>query len=303
MCTIGAERIALDRPGAADPEPGGMRREYWIQAREIEWDIAPTGRDGWHDRPLRGPRRFRALAYQSMTAGFAAPAGPARMPGPTLTAEVGDLLVVYLRNAAEQALTIHPHGVRYTPDYDGTYLGRHTRAGGLVAPGEEFTYLWQAAEDTVGVWPYHDHGPNHMLNTFRGLFGAIVIRPRGARPPDVEHVLFLHQLTPAVTGLKRGFQCINGRCAAGNTPTLTARAGQDVAIHVVGMDDNQHDFHIHGHRWRDASGALVDTPSVGPNQAITARFVEDNPGRWLYHCHVLSHQDGGMAGWYDVRPG
>jgi FtsP/CotA-like multicopper oxidase with cupredoxin domain len=30
--------------------------------------------------------------------------------------------------------------------------------------------------------------------------------------------------------------------------------------------------------------------------------VEDNPGRWLYHCHVLSHQDQGMAGWYIVEP-
>jgi FtsP/CotA-like multicopper oxidase with cupredoxin domain len=41
---------------------------------------------------------------------------------------------------------------------------------------------------------------------------------------------------------------------------------------------------------------------VGPNETITARFVEDNPGRWLYHCHVFSHQDGGMAGWYMASP-
>ena len=96
---------------------------------------------------------------------------------------------------------MHPHGVRYTPDYDGVYLGDHTRVGGFVAPGEEFTYTWEATPDSVGVWPYHDHGPNHTLNTFRGAFGAIVIRERGAKPPDVEHVLFLHQLLPPVTGL------------------------------------------------------------------------------------------------------
>ena len=35
---------------------------------------------------------------------------------------------------------------------------------------------------------------------------------------------------------------------------------------------------------------------------ISARFIEDNPGRWLYHCHVFSHQDAGMAGWYMVSP-
>ena len=34
------------------------------------------------------------------------------------------------------------------------------------------------------MWPYHDHGPNHTLNTFRGLFGAIIVRPKGAKWPD-----------------------------------------------------------------------------------------------------------------------
>jgi len=227
------------------------------------------------------------------------------MGGPILSGEVGDTMVVHVRNGDEhfgQAITLHPHGVRYTPDYDGVYLGAHTRVGGFVAPGEEFTYTWEATPDSVGVWPYHDHGPNHTLNTFRGAFGAIVVRERGAKQPDVEQVLFLHQLLPPVTGLGRAFQAINGRAYAGNTPTIQARSGQDVALHVIGMDNNFHDFHIHGHRWKDAAGAFVDTPAVGPNETITARFVEDNPGRWLYHCHVFSHQDAGMAGWYMVSP-
>jgi FtsP/CotA-like multicopper oxidase with cupredoxin domain len=29
--------------------------------------------------------------------------------------------------------------------------------------------------------------------------------------------------------------------------------------------------------------------------------VEDNPGRWFYHCHVFSHLHMGMNGWYLVR--
>jgi manganese oxidase len=288
-----------------EPQPGGRKREYWIQARTRGWDVAPTGRDDWHGRAITGKRNFRALVYQLMKPGFAAPNGAPVMPGPTLYAEVGDTLVVHFRNAATtlgQALTLHPHGVRYTPDYDGVYLGEHTRVGGFIAPGEEFTYTWEATPDSVGVWPYHDHGPNHTLNTFRGAFGAIVIRERGAKVPDVEQVLFLHQLLPPFTGLPRAFQAINGRSAAGNTPTIQTRVGQDVALHVIGMDNNFHDFHIHGHRWKDAAGVFVDTPAVGPNETITARFVEDNPGRWLYHCHVFSHQDAGMAGWYMASP-
>ncbi len=332
LCTIGGEQVRLESPGDAvqadaaarraarptpdpaagelrdfptpQPAPGGAIREYWIQARTVAWDIVPSHRDEWHDLSIRGAQRFRALTYQLMNAGFASPAAPRAIPGPTLTGEVGDLLVVHFRNADEelgQPLTMHPHGVRYNPEYDGTYMGDFTRAGGFIEPGEEFTYRWECTPDSVGAWPYHDHGPNHALNTFRGLFGAIVVRPKGARPPDVEVPLFLHSLTPPVTGLRRAFQTINGRSAAGNTPTIRSRVGQDVAMHVFGMNNDFHNFHIHGHRWKDSGGAFVDAPTVGPNETVTARFTEDNPGRWLYHCHVFSHQDG-MAGWYVVSP-
>lgn len=60
-------------------------------------------------------------------------------------------------------------------------------------------------------------------------------------------------------------------------------------MHAIGMNDEFHTFHVHGHRWKDASGVFVDTPTVGPSETVTARFTEDNPGRWLYHCHVFSH--------------
>ena len=304
----GADPVDQLRFPTPQPQPGAARREYWIEARDVLWDIIPTRprRDQWHGRALAGPSVYRAFVYQQMTEGFAAPLAPPAIPGPTLYAEVGDTIVVHFRNALSersgQALTMHPHGVKYNPDYDGVYLGDFTRAGGFIAPGDEFTYTWEATPDAVGVWPYHDHGPNHTLNTFRGLFGSVIVREKGAKPPDVEAVLFFHALAPPVTGLKRQFQCVNGRAFAGNTPTLRSKVGQDVAIHVMGMDSNFHDFHIHGHRWKDSSGAFVDTPAVGPNETITARFVEDNPGRWLYHCHVFTHQDGGMTGWYLVEP-
>jgi manganese oxidase len=210
---------------------------------------------------------------------------------------------VHLRNGdttLRQAVTMHPHGVKYNPEYDGAYMGEFTRAGGFVAPGESFIYQWECVPGSEGVWPYHDHGPNHTLNTFRGLFGAVVVRERGAKLPDVSHQLFLHSLPPNVTGLDANFQCINGRSFAGNTPTLRAHTGQDVEMHVIGMDSMFHTFHVHGHRWRDPAGTFVDNPGFGPNETVTARFIEDNPGRWLYHCHVFTHQDMGMAGWYLV---
>lgn len=296
------DKLSFGRPV---PENGGTYVEYWIRARTVKWNIVPTKRDDWHDVPIAGKTQFQAVCYQQMTDGFASAIGPPSIPGPTLHAEVGDVVVCHFRNELidlNQAVTMHPHGVRYTPDYDGVYLGKYTRIGGFIAPGEEFTYRWEARPDSVGVWPYHDHGPNHTLNTMRGLFGSLVIRPKGEPAPDVENVLFFHSFDPPVTGLQRGFQCINGRAFAGNTPTIRAKVGQNVAFHVIGMNNDFHDFHIHGHRWKNDAGIYTDNPTFGPNETATARWTEDNPGRWMYHCHVFAHQDGGMVGYYLVDP-
>lgn len=329
LCSIGGEEVVVDSPQALDradaaaarvgrpkaavaqdvpqiqPAPGGRRIEYWVQAQTVKWSIVPTRRDEWHNRRITGKVTFRAYVYYLMAPGFAAPLHKESIPGPTLYGEVGDVMVVHFRNAdrtLRQAVTMHPHGVKYSPEYDGAYMGEHTLAGGFVGPGETFTYQWECTPDSVGSWPYHDHGPNHTLNTFRGLFGMIHVRPKGAPLPDVHRALFAHQLPPPVTRLPRNFQCINGRAYAGNTPTLRARVGQTVELTAFGMDNNVHTFHIHGHRWKDPAGQFVDNPSMGPNEHVTARFVEDNPGRWLYHCHVFSHQDTGMTGWYIVDP-
>ena len=288
-----------------DPQPGGVVREYWIEAKSLRWDVAPTGHDEFMGQPIRKPRTFRAFAYREWSHGFAAPVGPPSIPGPTLEAEVGDVLRVHFRNGDEhfgQAVTMHPHGVRYTPDYDGAYMGDFTRVGGFIAPGEEFTYTWEATPDSVGVWAYHDHGPNEDLNTHRGLFGTLIVREKGAPRPDVEAPIWFHQFPPAITKIRKNFQCVNGRVAAGNTPTVRARVGQRVTFHAFGADDMLHTFHIHGHRWQAPDGTFTDNQLLGPMTSVTASWVEDNPGRWLYHCHVLSHMHAGMNGWYLVDP-
>src|SRR4051812_25815908 len=102
-----------------EPQPGGQKREYWIQARPVKWNVAPNGRDEWMNYPIRGRTTFAALVYQQSPDGFAKPLAPPAMPGPTLEGEVGDTIVVHFRNADdrfEQPLTVHPHGVRYNPE-------------------------------------------------------------------------------------------------------------------------------------------------------------------------------------------
>ncbi len=66
---------------------------------------------------------------------------------------------------------MHPHGIFYTVDMDGAYKGKYTTPGGFVENGRTFQYVWEARQDTVGAWLYHDHGPMDPIPVFKGLFG------------------------------------------------------------------------------------------------------------------------------------
>ena len=282
------------------PPPGGQRREYWIQAEPVRWNIVPRPVDEMMGARIRGHWKFTAWAYRAYAPNFAKPLGPATIPGPLLQAQTGDQLVVNFRNKLKTPVTMHPHGVFYAEAMDGSYKGKYTDPGGFVRHNATVQYVWDCKPGTEGAWPYHDHGPMDPMGIFKGLFGAIIVRKPGEKVPDVEVPLFLHDFTPPATGLAANISCINGRAYTGNTPTITAKVGQDVAMHVFGVDNNFHTFHVHGHRWTNEAGKVVDNAPLGPGDSLTVRFTEDNPGRWLYHCHVFAHLHMGMSGWYVV---
>lgn len=281
--------------------PGGQTREYWIAAEPARWNIVPTHYDQMTAQKVKqGKTSFGAYGFRAYSPGFKAPLGNATIPGPLIDAEVGDTVVVHFRNKLKAPVTMHPHGIFYANEMDGAYKGKWTDPGGFVQSNRTFTYVWEAQEGTEGTWLYHDHGPMDPLPTFKGLFGPMVIRPRGEARPDSEFFLGFHTWDPSITGLKGTYYCVNGKAYAGNTPTLEAKVGQRVAFHVYGIDNFFHTFHLHGHRWQEGDGRIADNKTFGPADSFRVEFTEDNPGRWFYHCHVFQHLHQGMNGWYLV---
>ena len=224
----------------------------------------PKGRDGMSDKKIKGKTKFEAYAYRAYSPGFAAPLGPATIPGPLIECETGDTVVVNFQNMLSAPVTIHPHGIFYTQEMDGAYKGRHTDPGGFVQKKQTYQYVWEAREGTEGAWLYHDHGPMDPLPVYKGLFGPLIVRKAGSTPPTREFFVAFHSFSPAATGLSNVFYCINGRAYAGNTPTLEASVGDSVAFHVFALDDFFHTFHIHGHRWTDPNGGkVIDNQDAG----------------------------------------
>jgi FtsP/CotA-like multicopper oxidase with cupredoxin domain len=328
ICTIGNKEFKIDQStdfnalakevpvppkvAAAKNDPqiskasiSGPRKEYWIQAEPVTWNIMPKRRDQMLGQSVAkkvGRTKGEAYAYRLYEPNFTRPLGPATIPGPLLDATVGDTLVVHFRNAVPIPVTMHPHGAFYSNEMDGAYKGYWTDPGGFVQRGRTFTYVWECPETSLGTWLYHDHGPFETTGIPKGLFGPLVVRDPDEPLPDREYFLGFHSFLPGVVAPNIStIYAINGRGYTGNTPNLTANVGDDVAMHIYGIDDFFHTFHLHGHRWKNPDGTMEDNRTFGPGDSFRIRWIEENPGRWLYHCHVFSHLHAGMSGWYLVE--
>ena len=67
----------------------------------------------------------------------------------------------------------------------------------------------------------------------------------------------------------------------------------------MGTEVDLHTPHWHGNTVV-VNGMRADVVSLLPAQMVTADMVPDDPGTWLFHCHVNTHLDRGMTTFYKV---
>lgn len=89
------------------------------------------------------------------------------------------------------------------------------------------------------------------------------------------------------------------------TPFGTFQRGETIKITMVNDTAFAHGIHLHGHHFYEVAddgslGDLRDTTLVNAGESQDIICVFDNPGRWLLHCHMLSHAIGGMRTWVNV---
>jgi L-ascorbate oxidase len=115
-----------------------------------------------------------------------------QFPGPTISAEVGDTLVIALTNKlSTEGTVIHWHGIRQlgTPWADGTAAISQC----AINPGETFHYRFQV--DRPGTYFYHGH---YGMQRAAGLYGSLIVNlPKKQSEPfhyDGEFNLLLSDL-------------------------------------------------------------------------------------------------------------
>ncbi|MBL9214208.1 MAG: multicopper oxidase domain-containing protein [Opitutaceae bacterium] len=253
--------------------------------------------------------------------------------GPIIRAEVGDRIEVTLRNHASFPVSLHAHGVHYLKAYEGAGYPDGTtdpdKDDDAIAPGDHYTYRWQVptragpgpSDPSSIVWLYHSHVHSPQdVNT--GLVGVLLITRHGAAredgsPRDVDRefvTLFMNfDETASRFSLRNAgllasdgaedhnrFHSINGYIF-GNLPMLRMRVGERVRWYLVALGDDTdlHTPHWHGNTVLH-EGRRTDVVELLPASMKVADMRADNPGIWLYHCHVNDHILAGMAARYEI---
>jgi FtsP/CotA-like multicopper oxidase with cupredoxin domain len=99
---------------------------------------------------------------------------------------------------------------------------------------------------------------------------------------------------------------INGVVATGHVmePLLTLKRDRTYVLKLNNDTAWHHPIHLHGHSFRvisrngkpTAQREWQDTVLMSPREKAEIAFVADNPGDWMFHCHILEHLAGGMMG-------
>lgn len=188
--------------------PPGMVRRYYVAAVELEWDYAPSGKDLMDDVLLSeseeastftvpgdkriGPK-YKKVVYREYTSATFTKRKTRTMDeshlgilGPILHAEVGDTIEVTFKNMASRKFSMHPHGLFYSKQNEGSDYNDNTpgadKIDNAIERGSIYKYTWKVPEragpgangPNCATWAYYsDVDP--IKDTNSGLVGPLVI--------------------------------------------------------------------------------------------------------------------------------
>ncbi len=267
----------FDRGTVSKDARGRTVREWTVIAQDREIEVAPGV-------------RYAAWTYNG------------RVPGPTLRATAGDLMRIRFVNGGTHVHTMHFHGI-HPSEMDGV---PGTGAGGLVHPGEEFTYAFTA--DPFGLHLYHCHSFPLAMHIAKGLYGAMIIDPPGGRPAARELVMVQNAFDTNFDGANEVY-AVNTVAFAYFDQPIRVRLGELVRIYLVNVleYDPVNSFHLHGNFFHHyptgtslTASEFTDTISQvqGQRGILEVRFP--HPGRYMFHAHKSEFAELGWVGLLEV---
>ena len=138
--------------------------------------------------------------------------------------------------------------------------------------------------------------------------------------PTTERALYFSELNVGTNGPGEFFITLDGQqpklFSATNPPAIVTKLGAVEKWTISNRTGEPHAFHIHQLHFLVTAingvsvpnPEMVDTVTVppwngtGPYPNVTVMMNFLIPGRFVYHCHILDHEDGGMMAAIVVKP-
>lgn len=243
-----------------------------------------------------------------------------RVPGPSLRAKEGERVRILFKNHGSHPHSMHFHGI-HAARMDGI------PGAGLIAPGEEFVYEFDAKP--FGCHLYHCHALPLKRHMHKGMYGAFVIDPDPGRHPEHAEVARSRLLdTPENAGWQELMMVMNGfdtnfdeenefyaantiAHAYAKTPIRILRS-KPVRIYLVNVleFDLINSFHLHANFFDYFDQGTTLTPTLKTVDLIMQcqaqrgilefTFAEHEPGLYMFHAHQSEFTELGWMGMFDV---
>jgi FtsP/CotA-like multicopper oxidase with cupredoxin domain len=237
---------------------------------------------------------------------FAAWTYNGRIPGPTIRVRQGDRVRIKFFNAGDHEHSIHFHGI-----HPGNMDGVFDAASGVVPPGEDFIYEFDA--EPFGVHLYHCHTSPLAKHISKGLYGAFIIDPKeGRASADREFAMVMSGYDVDFDG-KNDFYVVNGvpfHYDHDKNP-IKLKVGELVRIYLVNVleFDPINSFHLHAnffHYYPTGTSLtpseFTDTIALMQGQRGILEFRYKYPGRYMFHAHKTEFAELGWTGVFQVEP-
>ena len=239
-----------------------------------------------------------------------------QIPGPQIQVSYGDHVRFIVQNQMDQPTIVHFHGMTVPNAMDGVpYVTQDP-----IMPGQYWKYEF-TVKDPPGMYVYHSHF-NSTDQVGSGLYGAIIIQPRGGKWPypgasvNPRTGALTYTAPPKVNDEFTMFlgdgplgYVINGKSFPATSP-LVAKTGDWVLIHLANDGALLHPMHLHGYHFEVVAEDgfplrdpyMADTLVIAPGQRFDVLIHAIHPGLWAFHCHILPHVEGpqGMYGMVTV---
>uniref|UniRef100_A0A8B9GK98 Coagulation factor VIII n=1 Tax=Amazona collaria TaxID=241587 RepID=A0A8B9GK98_9PSIT len=271
--------------------------------------------------PMPGvpPQYRKAVFVEYPDASFTQPKPkPAWMGllGPTIRAEVYDVVVITFKNLASRPYNLHAVGVSYWKASEGAGYEDETsqpeKEGDRVDPGKTHTYVWEIPQnqgptdgDSSCLTHSYSSNTDSVKDINSGLIGALLVcRPGKDSLEWEEYIYDFSSLNPSPCRAGDSTQhmsdsewgqgmdtVLTPRCFPSLLAGLTLCLKKQVHWHVIGLGTGAevHSIFFEAHTFLVRSHRLSSL-EISPATYLTAQIMPGTAGWFQMFCQIPSHQ-------------